>query len=377
MTQISGGHLVGKYLKEVERVDTVFCISGGHIEAILDSFTEYRIRAIDVRHEQAAAYMADGYARTTGKPGVCLVVPGPGLLNATAALSTAYACNSPVICVTGQIQSDLIEFGRGLLHEIPNQLGMVRSVTKHAERAITPEEIPGLVDRAFTELRSGRVRPVEIEMPPDTLFATGEVRSLPGAELPERSAGDPDLIVRAAELLAGAQKPLIWSGGGVLGAEAWDELREVATVLQAPVVMTSNGKGAISDRDPLAQNIVAAVELVKDADVIFAVGTRFVDPSTSVWKLQEGRTVIQMDIDPEEIGRNYPVTVGIEADAKAGLSALAAELKRLNVSRPSRTVAGSNVRASAVPMRARSRVVAAPVSSAATARLRVPRAFTR
>ena len=319
-------------------VDTIFALPGvqldGAFDALYDATDE--ISVIHTRHEQAAAYMADGYARTTGKPGVCLVVPGPGLLNATAALSTAYACNSPVVCVTGQIQSDLIEFGRGLLHEIPNQLGMVRSVTKHAERAITPEEIPGLVDRAFTELRAGRVRPVEIEMPPDTLFATGEVRVLPGAELPERFAGDPELIRQAAEALAGAQKPLIWSGGGVLGAEAWDELREVASILQAPVVMTSNGKGAVSDRDPLAQNIIAGIDLVKDADVIFAVGTRFVDPSTAIWKLPAGRTVIQMDIDAEEIGRNYPVAVGIEADAKAGLAALAQELKRLNVSRPSR-----------------------------------------
>lgn len=319
-------------------IDTLFALPGVQLDGAFDALYDQtdKIRVIHPRHEQAAAYMADGYARTTGKPGVCLVVPGPGLLNATAALSTAYACNSPVVCVTGQIQSDLIEFGRGLLHEIPNQLGMVRSVTKNAERAVMPEEIPGLVDRAFTEMRSGRVRPVEIEMPPDTLFATGEVRLLPGAALPARFAGDPELIAQAAELLTGAQKPLIWSGGGVLGSEAWDELREVATILQAPVVMTANGKGAVSDRDPLAQNIVAAIDLVKDADVIVAVGTRFVDPTTSVWKLQDGRTVIQMDIDPEEIGRNYPVTVGIEADAKAGLAALAAELKRLGVSRPSR-----------------------------------------
>jgi len=334
---MTGGQALVAALIEND-IDTIFALPGVQLDGAFDALYDQtdKVRVIHPRHEQAAAYMADGYARTTGKPGVCLVVPGPGLLNATAALSTAYACNSPVVCVTGQIQSDLIEFGRGLLHEIPNQLGMVRSVTKHAERAITPEEIPGLVDRAFTELRTGRVRPVEIEMPPDTLFATGEVRLLPGAERPERLAGDPALIAQAAELLASAQKPLIWSGGGVLGAEAWDELREVAAILQAPVVMTSNGKGAVSDRDPLAQNIVAGIELVKDADVIFAVGTRFVDPTTSVWKLRDGRTVIQMDIDAEEIGRNYPVAVGIQADAKAGLAALAGELKRLSVSRPSR-----------------------------------------
>ena len=118
--------------------------------------------------------MADGYARVTGRVGTCMVVPGPGLLNATAALSTAYSCNSPVLCVTGQIQSDMIEFGRGLLHEIPNQLGMIRSVTKWAGRAMTPMEIPGLVREAFTQMNSGRPRPVEIEIPPDVLFAVGD-----------------------------------------------------------------------------------------------------------------------------------------------------------------------------------------------------------
>jgi len=305
-------------------IDTLFALPGVQLDGAFDALYQEqdRIRVIHPRHEQAAAYMADGYARTTGKVGACMVVPGPGLLNATAALSTAYACNSPVLCVTGQIQSDLIEFGRGLLHEIPNQLGMIRSVTKHAERATKPPEIPGLVQRAFSEIRKGRQRPVEIEIPPDTLFASADVELLPAAELPDRFAGDPEALERAAGLLARARRPLIWSGGGVLGAEAWEELRQLATLLQAPVVMTANGKGALSARDPLAQNIVGGIELLPEADVILAVGTRFVDPATAKWGLEPGRTVIQMDIDGAEIGRNYPVTVGIEADAKAGLAAL-------------------------------------------------------
>ena len=305
-------------------IDTLFALPGVQLDGAFDALYQEqdRIRVIHPRHEQAAAYMADGYARTTGKVGACMVVPGPGLLNATAALSTAYACNSPVLCVTGQIQSDLIEFGRGLLHEIPNQLGMIRSVTKHAERATKPPEIPGLVQRAFSEIRKGRQRPVEIEIPPDTLFASADVELLPAAGLPDRFAGDPEALERAAGLLARARRPLIWSGGGVLGAEAWEELRQLATLLQAPVVMTANGKGALSARDPLAQNIVGGIELLPEADVILAVGTRFVDPATAKWGLEPGRTVIQMDIDGAEIGRNYPVTVGIEADAKAGLAAL-------------------------------------------------------
>jgi acetolactate synthase-1/2/3 large subunit len=319
-------------------VDTVFALPGVQLDGAFDALYAERdaIRVIHPRHEQAAAYMADGYARTTGKVGACMVVPGPGLLNATAALSTAYACNSPVLCVTGQIQSDLIEFGRGLLHEIPNQLEMIRSVTKHAERATTPPEIPGLVQRAFREVRRGRQRPVEIEIPPDTLFATAHVELLPPADLPERFAGDTQALEQAARLLANARRPLIWSGGGVLRSGAWDELRRFAAQLQAPVVMTANGKGALSDRDPLAQNILGGIELLRDADVIFAVGTRFVDPATAKWGVKSHQTIIQMDIDPEEIARNTPVRIGIEADAKAGLAALADLVERDGSERPSR-----------------------------------------
>lgn len=319
-------------------IDTIFALPGVQLDGAFDALyaEQDRIRVIHPRHEQAAAYMADGYARSTGRVGACLVVPGPGLLNAAAALSTAYACNSPVLCVTGQIQSDMIEFGRGLLHEIPNQLGMIRSVTKHAERATVPSEIPGLVGRAFTEVFTGRPRPVEIEVPPDTLFAEGEVEILAPARRPARYAGDPDLLEQAATILASAKKPLIWSGGGVLAAEAWDELRQLATLLQAPVVMTANGKGSVSDRDPLAQSIIGAMELLPDADVVLAVGTRFVDPATAQWGLGPGRTVIQLDVDPDEIGRNYPVAVGIEADAKPGLAALFSLLIGAGSERPSR-----------------------------------------
>jgi acetolactate synthase-1/2/3 large subunit len=320
-------------------VDTIFALPGVQLDGAFDALYGERsaIRVIHPRHEQAAAYMADGYARTSGKVGACMVVPGPGLLNATAALSTAYACNSPVLCVTGQIQSDLIEFGRGLLHEIPNQLGMIGSVTKHAERATTPPEIPGLVQRAFSEVRRGRQRPVEIEIPPDTLFATADVELLLPADLPERFSGDPEALEQAAQVLGNARRPLIWSGGGVLRSAAWDELRRLAALLQAPVVMTANGKGALSDRDPLAQNILGGMELLPEADVIFAVGTRFVDPATAKWGINQNQTVIQMDIDPAEIARNTPVSVGIEADAKAGLAALANLVERDGRQRPSRS----------------------------------------
>jgi acetolactate synthase-1/2/3 large subunit len=338
-TVMTGGQALVASIRR-QGIDTVFALPGvqldGAFDALYDEQAAGNIAVFHPRHEQTAAYMADGYARVTGRIGTCIVVPGPGLLNASAALSTAYACNSPVLCVTGQIQSDLIGVGRGQLHEIPNQLEMIRSVTKHSARAVTPEEIPSLVTGAISRMWDGRVRPVEIEVPPDTLFATGEVSLLPGVPRPERSAGDPDLVDRAARLLGNAESPVIWAGGGVIGADASPELLHLAELLQAPVVMTTNGKGAISSRHYLAQNGLAAAELLKSADVVLAVGTRFVEPATYSWGLEAGRTVIQLDIDDEEIGRNYPVTVGIRADAKAGCAALAERVAIHNRARASR-----------------------------------------
>jgi len=339
-TMTGGQALVASLLRQ--GIDTIFALPGvqldGAFDALYDARANGEVRIIHPRHEQGAAYMADGYARATGRIGTCMVVPGPGLLNASAALATAYACNQPVLCVTGQIQSDLIDFGRGLLHEIPNQLGMVRSVTKHAARATTPAEIPALVDTAIRELWQGRIRPVEIEVPPDTLFATGDVELLAPAPGQERPAGDPDAIREAAKLLGNAENVVIFAGGGIHVSEAWDELLALAELLQAPVITSQNGKGAISDRHYLAHMSYAARDLLPRADVILAVGTRLVEPTTYPWgiKAGDGRTVIKLDIDPDEISRNYPATVGIVADAQAGLAALAEETARHNRSRTSR-----------------------------------------
>ncbi len=337
MTQLTGGQALVQSLKR-EGIETIFGLPGIQLDWAFDALYEERdsIAVYHTRHEQATSYMADGYARATGKVGTCLVVPGPGLLNATAGLSTAYACCSPVLCLSGQIQSDLIGAGRGLLHEIPDQLEMIGSVTKWAARAMRPEEIPGLVREAFRQLRTGRPRPVELEIPPDVLQARGEVELL-DAPAPERAAGDPDLLARAAEALARAERPLIFVGSGIFASEAWDELRELAEALQAPVVMSSNGRGALSDRHPLGLNSLAGRLLLPRADAVLAVGTRFVQPATQ-WGLPEGATTIQIDVDPEEVGRNFQPAIGIVGDAKRCLAALLAGIDGANGAgkRPSR-----------------------------------------
>jgi acetolactate synthase-1/2/3 large subunit len=335
MLNLSGGQAIVQQIK-MEGIEVLFALPGYQLDWIFDALYEEQgsMRLIPTRHEQAAAYMADGYARATGRVGACLVVPGPGLLNATGALCTAYATNSPVLCITSQIPSQLIDVGRGVPHEIKDQLGMIKSVTKWQERGMTPEELPSLVHRAFEALLTGRPRPVEFEVPMDILQQSGDVQ-LFEAEASDPPAGDLDLIDQAAKLLGEAASPLIMSGGGIIGGAAWEELQRLAETLEAPVVMTSNGYGALSARHHLAQTQRALPSLLPKADVVLVVGSRFVQGATDAWR-DRGRTVIQMDIDPDELGRNYAPDIGIIADAKRGLAALGERVERYNRVRPSR-----------------------------------------
>jgi acetolactate synthase-1/2/3 large subunit len=311
-------------------IRVVFGLPGVQLDPAFDALARHagEIRVVHTRHEQATSYMADGYARTSGELGCCLVVPGPGLLNAMSGLATAYACSSPVLCVAGQIRSDQIDAGRGLLHEIPHQLEMVRSVVKWAARAMRPDEIPGIVDDAVRHMRTGRPRPAAVEVPPDVLEARAEAArpqtasdGLGTAEL-DRRATAAGQLEEAAALLHGAERPLLVAGGGVLRSGAWDELTELAERLDAPVLMTGNAKGAISARHRLAFEGLAAGSLIKGADVILAVGTRFATGGGSRWRLASEQRLVRIDADAEELVRDVQPAVAIEADAKRALELL-------------------------------------------------------
>ncbi len=320
---MTGGEAAVETLKQ-NGVDTIFGLPGVQLDGLFNAFYDNQdsIRVIHTRHEQATAYMADGYSRVTGKEGVCVVVPGPGVMNASAALATAYACNSSVLCLTGQIRSDLIGVGRGLLHEIPDQLGMARSFSKFQARANTPAEIPGALERAITEIRSGRPRPTYVEVPPDIFFASEDVTIGPGVAGRARSSGDPDLLAKAAKALNSAKNPLFYAGGGAMVSNAGPELLELARMLQAPIIASRNGKGMVDDRDDLSVGQLADKELRPEADVILAVGTRFLGPVSDPIEVRADQVLIRIDIDPEEIVRNGRATIEIEADAKAALAAL-------------------------------------------------------
>ncbi|MBV9967795.1 MAG: hypothetical protein JO008_19135 [Alphaproteobacteria bacterium] len=324
MTRMTGGGALVEMLRR-HGIDTLFALPGVQNDALFVALYDAgeAIRVIHPRHEQAAAYMAHGYARASGRVGAYAVVPGPGVLNTTAALATAYATNAPVLCISGQIPSNLIGRGFGLLHEVPDQLAILRGLTKWAERINHPSETGKRINEAFRQLAEGRPRPVALEMPLDIMALETEV-ALPDPEQPlPPPALDGEVIAQAAKLLAGAKQPLIYIGSGA--TEGGAELLALAERLQAPVTTYTGGKGIISDRHYLAQNLLAGHALWRTADVVLAVGTRFNQPQTR-WGLDNEIKVIRIDLDPVEITRVARPTIGIVADAKQALAALTSEL---------------------------------------------------
>jgi len=266
--------------------------------------------------------MADGYARTTGRVGVCMVVPGPGLLNAMAGLSTAYACNSRVMCVSGDIFSAAVGKGLGLLHEIRNQTAILSAVTKWQGRANRPEEVPTVVREAFAQVRSGRPLPVGIEICHDLLSARGDIPLAP-VQPDLTPSVDAASVEHAAELIAGSRLPVIYVGGGVLAAGASAELAALAERIQAPVVMGENGRGSLSDRHSLALDTLAGRAVFPHADLVIVVGSRFVDTAMGrpAWGSDRARYVY-INLDPSASAPPRRADVAIQADCRVALKAL-------------------------------------------------------
>ncbi|HIM50125.1 MAG TPA: thiamine pyrophosphate-binding protein, partial [Dehalococcoidia bacterium] len=213
MTEMTGGQALMKSLYR-EGIRVIFGLPGVQLYHAMDAlYDEPGIRFITTRHEQATAYMADGFSRAGGGIGTALMVPGPGLLNAAAAIGTAYSASSPILVLSGQIERDLIGVNRGMLHEVDDQIDCIKPITKWAKRILDPAEVPEAVHEAFFNLKTGRPRPVEIEIPPETLAEVGNVELLEPEEYP-RPVGSAQQLQQAAQVLSQATAPLIWAGGG-------------------------------------------------------------------------------------------------------------------------------------------------------------------
>jgi acetolactate synthase I/II/III large subunit len=307
-------------------VSTVFGIPGVQLDAATDALYDVPdlVRFVCVRNEQAATYLADGYARATGDVGVAMVVPGPGVLNALAGLATAYATNSRVLLIAGQIDSRAIGRGYGALHEIPDQTGILQRLTKWTGTAHTADEVGPLLAEAFRQLRSGRPRPVALEVPPDVLAATTAVEAAPRVE-PDPLHPDAASVEQLAALLTRAERPVLVAGGGVPAAGGGAALRALAEALGAPVVVTENGRGAIDARHDLAFDGLALRELRADADLVLAVGSRFMTTFGRPVDVA-GTPLALLNAEPADLGDPRAPVAAVHADARLGLEALAASV---------------------------------------------------
>src|SRR5580698_9487389 len=332
MTSTSGGEAIVSGLV-AHGVDTVFGLPGAQIYGLFDAFQQAQLKVIGARHEQACGYMAYGYARSTGRPGVFSVVPGPGVLNAGAALLTAFGSNEPVLCLTGQVPSAFIGQGRGHLHEMPDQLATLRTFVKWADRIEYPDAAPTLVSRAFQEMLSGRRGPVALEMPWDVFTQRAETG--PSKPFDSFPAPQPDTerVKAAAALIAGSKTPMIFVGSGAIHAR--DEILELAELIDAPVVAFRSGRGIVSNAHELGLTMAAAYKLWPKTDLMIGIGTRLELPTMSRWPFQpDGLKSIRIDIDASEM-RRYTPHVAVIADSKAGTRDLTAAVRKAGYTRTS------------------------------------------
>lgn len=325
MAQIDGGDLVARMLKR-EGIDTVFTLSGGHIQNIYDGCIDEGIRVIDTRHEQVAGHAAEGYSRLTRRCGVALVTAGPGVTDTVTAVATAYQNASPMLVIGGAapLNTSLM----GALQEIPGTVEMMRPITKWSATVPFTKRIPDYLAQAFRIALTGRYGPVFLEIPSDILFGRveeGEVELPTGYRTEGRTQGDFALIREAAKLLAGAERPVVMGGTGVYWSDAGDALRELAEKVQAPIYLNDMGRGTVSQEHPQFMSRTRRTAF-GEADVVLFAGTML------DFRLRYGRginpaaKVISIDIDPNELGRNRGVDIGIEGDPNNALRQLTAEI---------------------------------------------------
>ncbi|RQG88091.1 thiamine pyrophosphate-binding protein [Natrarchaeobius halalkaliphilus] len=331
MPELTGGEIIASYL-EKEGVEYLVGIPGHGSTNLLDAFNDSSVDVIQPRHEQGATHLADGYARASGDPLAVFTSIGPGATNTVTGAATAYVDSIPMVIFTGAPQTH--EYGQGILQELDRQKqgdfpSVMEPVTKRSFVVRDVERLPRILRRAFQIAVTGRPGPVHVDVPMDVQGASADVEIPDPAETRahSRPGGDPGSIAEAADLLAEAENPVIVPGGGCMIAEAWDEVQDLAEHLKVPVIPTFQAKGIIPEDHDLFVGYAgwigssAGNELASNADVVLAIGCRFSDLHTSSFEPGVSFDIppsklIHVDIDNEEVGKNYPVEVGVLGDAK-------------------------------------------------------------
>jgi len=315
-------------------LDTIYALPGVQNDLLFEALFKFsdRMRTVHTRHEQGAAYMALGAALATGKPQAFAVVPGPGLLNAGAALLTAFGTNAPVLGLIGQIPAADIGRDLGQLHEIRDQAGIVKRLVDHTELIHKPEQASPATARAMHAMRTGRPGPAVLECAMDVWGRAGPVSLQDPLPIP-RPKIDPDAIRRAAKLLGAAKRPLIICGGGAQDSSA--EVTALSAMLQAPVLAFRRGRGVLDGRNPFSVTLPLGRDLWAEADVVLAVGTRLLIQFRQ-WGYDRDLKIVHIDADPKEHDRLHKPAVAVTGDAKPILQSLLEQLPARNAQRASR-----------------------------------------
>lgn len=314
-------------LLEAYGVEIIFGIPGVHTVELYRGLPATRIRHVSPRHEQGAGFMADGYARVSGKVGACFIITGPGMTNVATAMGQAYADSIPMLVISSVNARDDLGRGEGRLHELPDQRALIAGVSAFSHTLRSPKELPDVLARAFAVFEGARPRPVHIEIPLDVIVAAADELPIERAPRTARPSPDVNTVARAASLLRGAKRPFVVLGGGCVDAP--DEARALVDALGAMTALTINAKGILPSAHPLTLGSTLpqepVLEALQAADVVLAIGTELGETDTLLFGQRLALTgrVIRVDIDPAQLSSNAPVDIGIVADAGVAMRAIA------------------------------------------------------
>ncbi|WP_025731856.1 5-guanidino-2-oxopentanoate decarboxylase [Carnimonas nigrificans] len=323
------GEILPKLL-EKHGFDIVFGIPGVHTVELYRGLPDTSLQHITPRHEQGAGFMADGYARVTGRPAACFIISGPGMTNIATAMGQAYADSIPMLVISSVLNRNELGLGEGRLHELKNQQALVSGVAAFSHTLMSADELPAVLDRATAVFQSSRPRPVHIELPLDVIVSPANELAAHIGTPPKRPAPNPEDILCAANWLKSAHSPLVILGGGSVHAAS--EAKQMVEALGAPVILTINAKGVLPPEHPLLVGSLlpqpALLDALRDADVVLAIGTELGETDTLLFSSRpsiEGQ-LIRVDIDAQQLARNAPASLGIVSDAATFCTALGAHL---------------------------------------------------